>query len=101
MEKYIEDAPAEVGAVLSEGIRLQEEKRSALIASVIANEKNVFTEDQLNVMATPALEGMAKLAGNEDYSGRGAPRTQTTDPNAPPPMPKVFEKPTPNAAAAA
>ena len=101
LEKYIEDAPAEVGAVLSEGIRLQEEKRSALIAGVIANEKNVFTEDQLKVMATPALEGMAKLAGNEDYSGRGAPRTQTTDPNAPPPMPKVFEKPTPKAAAAA
>ena len=47
LEKYIEDAPAEVGAVLSEGIRLQEEKRSALIAGVIANEKNVFTEDEL------------------------------------------------------
>ena len=91
LEKYIEDAPAEVGEILSEGIRLQEEKRSALVASVIANEKNTFTEDQLKVMATPALESMAKLAGNEDYSGRGAPRTQTTDPNAPPAMPKVFE----------
>ena len=100
LEKYIEDAPAEVGAVLSEGIRLQEEKRSYLIASVIANEKNTFTEDELKAMATPALEGMAKLAGNEDYSGRGAPRTQTTDPNTPPTMPKVFEVPTPNAAAA-
>ena len=100
LEKYIEDAPAEVGAVLSEGIRLQDEKRSTLIASVIANEKNTFTEDELKAMATPALEGMAKLAGNEDYSGRGAPRTQTTDSNAPPPMPKVFEVPTPNAAAA-
>ena len=100
LEKYIEDAPAEVGAVLSEGIRLQDEKRSTLIASVIANEKNTFTEDELKAMATPALEGMAKLAGNEDYSGRGAPRTQTTDPNAPPPMPKVFEVPTPNAAVA-
>ena len=97
LEKYIEDAPAEVGAVLSEGIRLQEEKRSSLIASVIANEKNVFTEDELKVMATPALEGMAKLAGSEDYSGRGAPRTQTTDPNAPPPMPKVFEARKPDA----
>ena len=101
LEKYIEDAPAEVGAVLSEGIRLQEEKRSALIASVIANEKNSFTEDQLKAMATPTLESMAKLAGNEDYSGRGAPRTQITDANAPPPMPKVFEKAKPAAAAAA
>ena len=100
LEKYIEDAPAEVGAVLSEGIRLQKEKRSALIASVIANEKNVFTEDELKTMATPALEGMAKLAGNEDYSGRGAPHTQAADPNAPLPMPKVFEIPTPNSAAA-
>ena len=100
LEKYIEDAPAEVGAVLSEGIRLQEEKRSTLIASVIANEKNVFTEDELKTMATPALEGMAKLAGNEDYSGRGAPHTQAADPNAPPPMPKVFDIPTPNSAAA-
>ena len=101
LEKYIEDAPAEVGAVLSEGIRLQEEKRSSLIACVVANEKNTFTEDQLKAMATPALEGMAKLAGNEDYSGRGAPRTQITDANAPPPMPKVFEARKPAAAAAA
>ena len=101
LEKYIEDAPAEVGAVLSEGIRLQEEKRSALIAGVIANEKNSFTEDELKVMATPTLESMAKLAGNEDYSGRGAPRTQTTDPNAPPAMPKVFEARKPADAAAA
>ena len=100
LEKYIEDAPAEVGAVLSEGIRLQEEKRSTLIAGIIANEKNTFTEDELKAMATAALEGMAKLAGNEDYSGRGAPRTQTTDSNAPPLMPKVFEKPAPNAAVA-
>ena len=60
-----------------------------------------FTEDELKAMATPALEGMAKLAGNEDYSGRGAPRTQTTDPNAPPPMPKVFEARKPAAQAAA
>ena len=94
LEQYIEDAPTEVGAVLSEGIRLQEEKRSALIASVIANEKNTFTEDQLKAMETSALEGMAKLAGNEDYSGRGAPRTQTTNPNTPPTMPKVFDIPT-------
>ena len=102
LQQYIEDAPAEVGAVLSEGIRLQEEKRSGLIASVIANEKNTFTEDQLKAMATPALEGMAKLAGNEDYSGRGAPRAQATDPNTPPPMPKVFEmRASPTAQAAA
>ena len=101
LEKYIADAPAEVSAVLSEGIRLQEEKRSTLIASVIANERNSFTEDQLKVMDTSLLENIAKLTGNEDYSGRGAPRTQTTDPNAPPPMPKVFEARKPPAAAAA
>ena len=53
--------PAEVGAVLSEGIRLQEEKRSALIAGVIANEKNSFTEDELKVMATPTLESHGEI----------------------------------------
>ena len=68
---------------------------------MIANEKNTFTEDELKAMVTPTLESMAKLAGNEDYSGRGAPRTQTTDPNAPPPMPKVFEARKPPAQAAA
>ena len=95
LEQYIADAPAEVSAVLSEGIRLQEEKRSALVTGVIANEKNSFTKEQLEEMNTPTLENLAKLAGSEDYSGRGAPRAQTSDPNAPPAMPKVFPGPQP------
>ena len=95
LEQYIADAPAEVGAVLSEGIRLQEDKRSALVSGVIANEKNSFTKEQLEEMTTPTLENLAKLAGNEDYSGRGAPRAQVNDSNAPPVMPKVFPGPQP------
>ena len=98
LQQYIADAPAAVGAVLSEGIRLQEEKRSTLIAGVIANEKNSFTKEQLEEMNTPTLENLAKLAGSEDYSGRGAPRAQTSDPNAPPPAPKVFPGPETKAA---
>ena len=98
LEQYIADAPAEVSAVLSEGIRLQEEKRSALVTGVIANEKNSFTKEQLEEMNTSTLENLAKLAGNEDYSGRGAPRAQVSDPNAPPPMPKVFPGPETKAA---
>lgn len=91
LQEYIAAAPAEVGSVLSEGVRLQEEKRSTLVAGIIANEKNGFTEDQLKAMETSSLENLAKLAGNDDYSGRGAPRSDTPNPNAPPPMPKVFE----------
>ena len=98
LEQYIADAPAEVSAVLSEGIRLQEEKRSTLVAGVIANEKNSFTKEQLEEMTTPTLENLAKLAGSEDYSGRGAPRAQASDPNAPPAMPKVFPDPKAKAA---
>ena len=101
LEKYIADAPAEVSAVLSEGIRLQEEKRSTLVAGIIANDKNSFTEDQLKAMGTPALESMAKLAGVDDYSGRGAPRTQVSNPDSPPPMPMVFPAPSPTTTAAA
>ena len=99
LEQYIADAPAEVGLVLSEGIRLQQEKRSTLVAGVIANEKNSFTKEQLENMDTTTLENLSKLAGVEDYSGRGAPRAQVSNPDAPPPMPKVF--PAPSSAAAA
>ena len=99
LEQYIADAPAEVGLVLSEGIRLQQEKRSTLVAGVIANEKNSFTKEQLEKMDTTTLENLSKLAGVEDYSGRGAPRAQTSNPDAPPPMPKVFPAPSPAAAA--
>ena len=99
LEQYIADAPEEVGSVLSEGIRLQQEKRSTLVEGVIANEKNAFTKEQLEGMDTPTLENLAKLAEVEDYSGRGAPRAQASDPDAPPPMPKVF--PAPSTAAVA
>ena len=89
LEQYIAAAPTEVGSVLTEGVRLQKEKRETLVAGVIANARNSFTKEQLEAMDTPTLENMAKLAEVDDYSGRSVPRV-LEDPNAPPKPPLVF-----------
>ena len=89
LEQYIAAAPAEVGSVLTEGLRLQKEKREILVKGVIANARNSFTEEQLEAMDTTTLENLAKLAEVDDYSGRPVPRAQE-DTNVPPTPPLVF-----------
>ena len=90
LESYIKAAPKEIGSVLSEGIRLQAEKRINLVGGIVANERNSFSKESLEAMDTPTLENLAKLAEVDDYSGRGAPRVVVDNENSPPKMPLVF-----------
>ena len=90
-ETYISGAPKEVQDVLNDGMALREEKREYLTKGILANEKNVFSEEDLKSMDVAGLEKLAALAQVDDYTGRGGPRAMTTNSLVAPPPPKVFE----------
>lgn len=62
LDGYLAGAPNEVRAVLNAGLRALDKNRGDLIATIIANASNKFTEDTLKGMDLVALEGIAALA---------------------------------------
>lgn len=88
-EEYIGQAPAEIQTVLNEGLRLQKERRGALIQGIKATSRNTFTDDALEAMETNALESIATLANVPDYSGLGSPRVASEDDDNAVPKPKL------------
>lgn len=93
-DEYLEAAPAEVRSVLSEGLRLQRERKAHFIKALTENPRNGFSEDDLGAMDTQMLERMAKLADLPDYSAQGAVTSLSSpadDPSKAPPMPQVFD----------
>lgn len=93
-EAYIDKAPEAVRDVLKAGMALQEEKRAHLSKGIMANERNKFSEAELNEMDIETLVKLAPLAKVEDYSGKGAvPRvSQEDDPNFIPMPESIFKK---------
>jgi hypothetical protein len=61
LESYLEAAPAEIRAVLNEGLKELDNKRQAVIDRIVNYEGNTFTAEQLKEMETEMLEGIAKL----------------------------------------
>lgn len=102
-DEYIAAAPPEMQGVLREGMRLQQERRTALIDGIKANSANKFSDDALKAFDTPTLENLASLANvTIDYSGRaGAQGLQVhSSANADDgfvPAPDVFAAPSANA----
>lgn len=93
-EAYIAEAPEAVRDVLKAGMALQEEKRKHLVSGITANERNKFSEAELNEMDIGTLEKLAPLAKVENYSGKGAvPRiSQEDNPNFIPMPESIFAK---------
>jgi hypothetical protein len=65
VEEYVKNAPPAVQEVLNASLDMMEEEKSALIEAIIANERNVFTEEDLKTRSLGELRAIAKLAGNE------------------------------------
>ncbi len=96
VEDYLKDAPASVRETLSHGMTMLDNRRSELVAGILTNTHNTFTEAQLKEKAVDELASIFNLAKGddvEDYSGRGGERTPTPiGANAAPnPMPQVFD----------
>ena len=47
---------------INEGLKVMDAKRKELVDSITANEKNPFTEDELNSMTVERLEGLSSFA---------------------------------------
>ena len=77
-EEFIANAPAEIREVLKDGLSTHAQKKTSLIAAITANEKNIFTKEQLASMSVNELTAIAALAKADgdttpipDYGGMG------------------------------
>ena len=79
VEEYVANAPPEIRDMLEAGLASHQRDRQALIDVVIANEKNVFEQIQLNEKSISELKGLAALAAKDEvvatpsYAGAAAP----------------------------
>lgn len=65
-EQYLSNAPAGVREVLQDAMVTHSAKKAQLIATITANKKNKFTQDQLSAMSANELEAIAALAAGEE-----------------------------------
>jgi hypothetical protein len=71
-EEYIEGAPAEIREVLNQGLAMQRQRKDALVAALMANKRNKFSEPELRAKGIPELENLAALAIDPvDYTAAG------------------------------
>ncbi|KKN15746.1 hypothetical protein LCGC14_0982990, partial [marine sediment metagenome] len=93
VEQYINQAPVEIREVLNSGIRMQQEKKDALIKSLMNNSLNQFSQEDLSRMSLDNLEKINSLADKPDYSGQAGSQSLANqdDPNAIPPAPLVYD----------
>ena len=64
VEDYIKAAPVEMQAVLNEGRTALQKETSSLVATIVANKKCIYTEEQLRVKPIIDLRAIAALAAN-------------------------------------
>lgn len=74
VEQFISAAPAEIQAVLQEGMRVQTERRTAVVKALQETGRCQFTEDQLSAMTLENLEKLQTLASVPTFQGQGVPR---------------------------
>lgn len=74
VNEYVQNAPPEIQDMLKEGLATRSEQKKNLVANILKNEKNRFTEDQLNAKPLGEIQAIAELCGNEE---------ETTDPGHP------------------
>ena len=64
VEEYINDAPDEMRDVLRNGLASHNADKAKLITLIVANEKNIFTKEQLEKKDLDELKALAVLATN-------------------------------------
>jgi hypothetical protein len=70
VEQYLAEAPAELRGMLQEGLRLQGERKTAVIAALKSTNRCKFDDVQLNGMSLDVLESLAELANVPRYNGQ-------------------------------
>lgn len=93
LEEYINSAPPEMREVLKASHSLHQQRRTEMIQQIKSNERNKFSDNELNNMPMETLEGLAAFAGTADFSlqGAGSLRDQASGDDAVvPEPPKLF-----------
>ncbi len=77
-EEFINLMPAEMQDQMRSGLRLHNEHRDKLIQNILANTKEVWTEDELKAEDTARLEKISKgVKPVVDYSANGTAQVKT------------------------
>jgi len=92
-EEFIAQAPVAFQEVLTQSLKLHNDKRTGLIAQIKACGRNKMSDDKLNAMSLEDLENIAALAtATPTFEGRALPNTNAShDEDEIPAAPKVFE----------
>lgn len=69
LNQYVANAPPEIQDMLKSGLRMQQERRDALIETITANEANTFTDEYLATKDLEELTAIAALATNNSKPG--------------------------------
>jgi hypothetical protein len=108
-EEYIDNAPAGVKAMLQNGMNSYAADKAKLIKLITANEKNTFTDKQLQAKELPELKNLASLAANTkkqveeiqalDFSGQADVEANVENTDTPLPLPSLGLEPAKTTAA--
>lgn len=92
LSEYIANAPAEMQEVLKSGLKMHQQRKNALIASLIGNARNKFSKEYLEKQDIETLENLVALANVQpDYTGAGAVlRDQDSNDDQPEAPPELF-----------
>ena len=72
VQEYIKDAPSEYKDLITNGVRMHNERKAMLVKALIENKRNKFSLEKLNQMPIDELESLTSLAQIEiDFTGQG------------------------------
>lgn len=89
-DELLATAPADVQALIQNGLKTAAENKAALVATIKANSRNRYTDAQLDAKPVDELEILADLATDRDFSGAGVPRALSTKPVEPATIPDGY-----------
>ena len=102
-QEYIDNAPAGVKAMLQNGMSSYAADKAKLIKLITANEKNTFSDEQLQAKELPELKNLASLAANTkkeaeevrslDFSGQADVADNVENTDTPLPLPQLGLEP--------
>lgn len=92
--EWLAEAPPEVQQVVRNAMRREQAEKDGLIETIISNERNAFTKEDLNAMSIDQLEKLSALAVKEDtidlrrpnYAGAAGGVTNRSKVEAPEPL---------------
>lgn len=72
VQEYVKDAPDEVRDLITNGVRMHNERKTSLVKALMENKRNKFSQEKLNKMPIDEIESLIALAQVDvDFGGQG------------------------------